>query len=208
MLAHFIKGLMMGFYIAVPFGVVSIIYLKRTLKNGVASGIFSALGVTTGETFYGAVVIFGLYFISDFLLKWEDEMKLCGAFFLLSVGVKSFFSSPKINIKIAKTTGLVADYFSMLVLSILNPIAIVGFVTIFASFGARSLQTYGDSMIMLFGFAVASFSYCMTLIAVALLIKNKFNTRDAQLLYILNQISGVVIIIFTILIFSFSFLKG
>ena len=63
MLTHFVKGLMMGFYIALPFGVISIIYLKRTLKNGLASGIASALGVTTGETFYGAVVIFGLYFI-------------------------------------------------------------------------------------------------------------------------------------------------
>jgi len=49
MLTHFFKGVMMGFYIAIPFGVVSVIYLKRTLKNGLASGIASALGVATGE---------------------------------------------------------------------------------------------------------------------------------------------------------------
>ena len=75
MLTHFVKGLMMGFYIALPFGVISIIYLKRTLKNGLASGIASALGVTTGETFYGAVVIFGLYLeiISNRMLYFKNQ---------------------------------------------------------------------------------------------------------------------------------------
>ena len=207
MLTHFFKGVMMGFYIAIPFGVVSVIYLKRTLKNGLASGIASALGVSTGEAFYGAVVIFGLYFVSDFLLAWESEMKLCGAFFLLFIGIKSFFSNPAKGVKIDKRKSLISDYFSMLVLSIFNPIAIVGFATIFASFGASSLQNYSDSAIMLLGFAIASFSYCLILIAVAVMIKNKFYVKDVQLLEVLNQVSGVVIIIFTILIFTFSFLK-
>ncbi len=195
---------MMGFYVAAPIGAVSIIYIRRSLSNGIVSGVVSALGVTTAETLYAAIVIYGLSFYSDFLLAWEDEMKLCGAFFLLAMGAKSLFLNSAKKIKISKTKDLIYDYFSMLFFGIFNPIAILGFVAIFASFGAKSLQNSYSSIVMLSGFALASFSFSLSLIAVSVFLKRRFYTRDAQLIYILNQISGVLIVIFAIAIFTFS----
>ncbi len=207
MLNYFIKGAVLGFYIAAPFGVISVLYIRRTLKNGALSGIISALGVTTAETFYASAAIYGLSFISNFLLAWKDEMKLCGAFFLLTIGVKSFFSNPKTKIKLAKKQSLFADYSSMFFLSILNPIAIVGFVAIFGSFGAGNFQSGWQALVMLLGFAAASFLYCLVLITIATILRVKFNTKDAEMVEVLNHMSGVIIILFTIAIFTFSFLK-
>ena len=193
----------MGFYVAAPIGAVCIIYIRRTLSNGLKSGIVSALGVTTAEALYAVVVIYGLSFFSDFLLTWEKEMKLCGAFFLLAMGAKSLLAAPPKKIKISKKKDLIYDYFSMLFFGIFNPIAILGFVAIFASFGARSLQDPHNSLVMLLGFVTASFSFCLTLIGASLFLKQRFDARDAQLISLFTQVSGVVIVLFAMAILLF-----
>ncbi len=206
MLEHFLQGMLMGFYIAAPIGAVSIIYIRRTLNNGISSGIISALGVTTAETIYATIVIFGLSFFSDFLLKWERELRLCGAFFLLFLGVKILFFNPIKKVSLfAKQKTLLYDYFTMLFLALFNPIALFGFVAIFVGFAARSLQDIYTSLTMLFGFSLASFSFCLSLIFSAHLLRNMFLNDDLHLVFILNQLSGVMIILFAIAIFTFSF---
>jgi len=206
MLTHFLQGMLMGFYVAAPIGAVSIIYIRRALNNGLASGISSILGVTTAETIYAAATIYGLSFFSNFLLEWEREMKLCGAFFLLFIGAKSFFINPIKKQRILKKQSLVYDYFSTLLVGIINPIAIIAFVAIIASFGAKSLQSSTDSFAMLFGFALASTIFSLSLIAAALFLKNRFYSKDSQLIYALNQASGALIVMFALAIFTFSFL--
>ena len=198
----------MGFYVAAPLGAISILYIRRTLQRGKMSGFFSALGVNTSETIYASAAIYGLSFISDFLLTWKDQLKICCALFLLFIGIKSFFINPDKKPKLGKKQSLAADYFSMLFLSFLNPIAIVGFVVIFATFDAGSFKNNYEAAAMLAGFATASFSYCLCLIGIASFLGEKFKTDDRELIKILNQMSGIVIILFTIAIFTFSILQG
>ncbi len=205
MLDHFIQGLMMGFYVAAPLGAVSIIYIRRALNNGLSSGVVSAFGVATAETIYATIAIFGLSFFADFLLKWEREMRLCGAFFLLFLGTKSLFLNPVKKVKISTGKSLVYDYFTILLLGLFNPIAILGFIAIFASFAAQSLQDFYSSLLMLFGFFVASLTFCLALISSAFFLKNRLATTDMRLIYILNQASGILIILFAMAIFTFSF---
>lgn len=205
---YFMRGAVMGFYIAVPIGAISILYIKRTLQNGKSSGIASSLGVTTAETIYAAAAIYGLSFISDFLMKWHLPLQIAGGLFLLFVGIKSVFSEPPHNVHLNKTNSLVVDYLSMVFLTLLNPLGIVGFIAVFAGIGAQNFS--GDSLenfVMLCGFSLASFSYCMFLISVSLFVRSKFDTKDRELMKILNKISGLVLILFTISILIFSFSK-
>jgi threonine/homoserine/homoserine lactone efflux protein len=205
MIDHFIQGMMMGFYVAAPVGAVSIIYIKRSLNNGFSSGFVSALGVATAETIYAAIVIFDLSLFADFLLKWEKEMRLCGAFFLLFLGAKSLFVNPIKKVTISTRKSLIYDYFTILLLGLFNPIAIFGFIAIFASFAAQSLQDFYSSIFMLLGFSLASLTFCLFLIFSAFFLKNRFLTTDMRLIYILNQGSGILIILFAMAIFTFSF---
>lgn len=197
--------MVLGFYIAAPLGAISIIYIKRTLKNGKLSGIVSALGVTTAETFYASAAIYGLSFITNFLTIWKNQLKLFGCLFLLYIGIKSFFVDPIRKTEASKRRNLLNDYLSMLFLSILNPIAIVGFVAIFASFGAGTINSLSQAFLMLLGFTSASFLYCLFLILIADALSSRFQVKDKSLIEILNKVSGAIIILFTIAIYFFSF---
>ncbi len=209
MFEYFIKGVVLGFYIAAPIGVISILYIRRSLQKGKLSGIVSAAGVTTAETFYAIVAIYGLSFISDFLIQWKFWLQLCGGIFMLVIGIKSIANPTKSMVKVNNKYDLVFDYFSIAFLSLLNPLAIIGFIVVFASIGAGdfNLEAY-QSLTMVLGFACASFCYCLALILIASLVRKRFKTNDADLIKMLNQMSGVIIVLFTIAILSVALLKN
>lgn len=204
-LQTFLKGASLAFYIVVPIGALSVLYIKRTLQKGFASGFFSSLGVTTGECIYAIAAIYGISFISDFLLKWKIYLQFFGVLLMIHIGIKAIRSKAQfkeINKK-SFSESLFADYLSMLILTIFNPLTIFGFIAVFASFGAHDFQSnFSNQFSMLLGFFSMSFFYCMLLILIASKMKHKLNSNvsgDFQLIGFLNKTSGVVVIIFTLL---------
>ncbi len=204
--SYFIKGWAFGLYLALPFGAVSLIYITKTLKFGKLLGIVSALGVTTAEAIYGAIAIFGISQISDLIISWKSYLKICGAILLLLIGLRSIFNKTKIDkITINNNSTLFKEYCSMLVIGILNPMAIVGFIALLSSFGIQEQFELIPSIVMLIGFTTASFSYCVFLIFLALFLRSKFDFSDKELFDVLSKISGIVIIFFTLAILAYSF---
>jgi len=65
----FLKGVVIGFSMAVPVGPIGILCIRRTLTGGRLSGFVSGLGVATADAVYGCIAGFGLTFISDFLVS-------------------------------------------------------------------------------------------------------------------------------------------
>lgn len=209
-LQTFLKGASLAFYIVVPIGALSILYIKRTLQKGFLSGFFSSLGVTIGECIYAFAAIYGIGFVSDFLLEWKIYLQFFGVLMMIHIGVKAIRSNPqykKIN-RNAFSQSLCADFFSMLILTIFNPLTIFGFIAVFTSFGAHDFQqNFSNQFSMLFGFFSMSFCYCMLLIFIASKMKRRFTSDvsgDVELIKFLNKTSGVVIIIFTLLSFTIS----
>ncbi len=196
----FLKGLLTGFYIALPVGAVCMIYLQRFLFKGKWSGVISALGVALGEFSYAVITIYGFIKIYDFIVEWNKWLKLFGVMFLLYFGVRIFYSKPSKKVNYGKDLGLISDFFSMYFLSLINPIAIAGFIAVFVNFMPEQLS-WQNSGLMLFGFFCGSFGYCLMMLAIAGALKNKL---DDNLLQKINKVCGVLIIIFAILIFSFS----
>lgn len=195
----FIRGLFAGLCVAAPLGTISIIYISRTLRFGKLSGIVSAAGVTTVETLYAIIAIYGLTLISNYLIEWKIYIQMFWCIILLFVGVKTFFSSPEIQKETKKQKNLFFDYISMLGLALANPITIIGFVTVMSGLKFdHAAYNFYYSIAMIFGFAAGSFSYCMTMIYIALRLRSKL---DAAFMSILNQITGSIIILFTIFIF-------
>ncbi|OFW81401.1 MAG: hypothetical protein A2887_03770 [Alphaproteobacteria bacterium RIFCSPLOWO2_01_FULL_40_26] len=198
----FLKGIYLAFYIVVPIGAISVLYIRRTLRKGLLSGIVSSFAVTTAEGFYAYGAIYGISLISDFLLQYRIILQTCGTVFLVIIGIKTFMAKPLKKVDIGKKN-LAYDYFSMLFLTLANPMTIIGFVAVFAGFGAHN---YGYdplcSFFMLFGFIFLSISYCMFLVFFSNYLKSKFGVKDYDLFKMLNQVSGLVIIVFTLLSFS------
>lgn len=195
----------MGFAIALPIGAISVLYIKRTLEHGVSSGIVSAVGVSAAETLYAIVAIYGLSFVSNFLVKWQLYLQLVGGLFLFMVGLKCFFSKPILHVALTKKQSLIADGVSMFFLSLLNPLALIGFMAIFAGIGIGNFEgTFFQSLITVVGFATASFSYCIFLISIAGFLRSKFDTRDTDLMKVLSQMSGLMMMLLVVYIVSFS----
>ncbi len=98
-LTPLLKGLLIGLYIASPIGPISVLCIKRTLKDGKKFGLASACGVTSAEVFYASISLFGLTLISDFLLAQKFFLQLFGGIFLLYLGAVTFFSHPQNRVR-------------------------------------------------------------------------------------------------------------
>jgi threonine/homoserine/homoserine lactone efflux protein len=146
MIYFFIKGLLFGCYSAAIPGPIGMICIKRTLENSKSSGIASAFGVVTAETFYACITIYGLTFIStqfyienaNFLFLWKSCLQILGSLFLLHLGYTTFFSRPDTKIDLGKKQNLLSDYISITFLTLIHPMLVINFVIIFASFGFNS----------------------------------------------------------------------
>ncbi len=208
MIYFFIKGLLFGCYSASIPGPIGLICIKRTLKDSKLSGIASAFGVVTAETFYAAIVIYGLTYISEqfhihdfnFLFLWKSFLQLLGSLFLLYLGYTTFFSVPDEKTNLEKNHSLFYDYISITLLTIIHPMLVINFVIIFASFGLSDPDiNFYNATIMLLGFTIGSASYYLTLVGVVSALNAKFNTR---LIKIINQVCGGIIITFAIFMLS------
>lgn len=136
LLAFFLKGIVVGAVIAVPVGPVGVLCVRRTIFEGRLAGLVSGLGAATADAIFGIVAGFGLTFIADWLLGYEDLLRVGGGCYLLYAGTAGFLAKP--DEKPHEETdpeGLVRDFASTFALCVVNPVTIVAFLGIFAALG-------------------------------------------------------------------------
>jgi threonine/homoserine/homoserine lactone efflux protein len=139
--AFFLKGLTIGAIIAMPFGAVGMLCLQRAITQGLRVGLLSGLGAAAADAFYGAVAAFGLTFVSDFLAAHAALLQRAGGVFLVAMGLRLAFSkaAPKpIAVPSQQYAGAFASIF---LLTLTNPMTMVGFLAIFAGFGLGQAET-------------------------------------------------------------------
>ena len=196
----FLKGLLIGFYIAAPIGPISLLCIKRTLNSGKKIGVASAFGVVSAEIFYACVAIYGLTLISDFLIGQKFYLQICGGIFLLYLGASTFVCKPQNKIKVEKKTTIAQSYLSIFFLTLANPMTIINFVAIFASFGLDEKKSnFTNASLSLAGFIFSSLLCYLILVTITSILRTKFNEKMMQ---IVNRISGIMIAGFAIFILS------
>ena len=94
MLAFLWKGVVVGLIIAVPAGPVGVLCIRRTIFNGRLAGFISGTGAATADAIFGIIAGFGLTFVSDLLLEYQEWLRIGGAGFLLYVGISAFTADP------------------------------------------------------------------------------------------------------------------
>lgn len=192
-----LKGLLLGFLIAAPVGPIGVLCIQRTLNKGRLSGFVSGLGAATADGFYGAVAAFGLVIISSFLIEQQFILRLVGGAFLLYIGIKSFYSKPQeIDASIKTNTSLVKDYLSTVLLTITNPMTIISFTAVFAGIGFLA-GNFSSALLLVIGVFLGSALWWLILSFGVEWIKSKIKNFSLD---IVNKISGVVIVIFAVLI--------
>jgi threonine/homoserine/homoserine lactone efflux protein len=91
----FLKGLIVGFSMAVPIGPVGIMCIRKTLTEGRSLGLINGLGGATADLLYAGIAALGLTFISDMITSQQFWMRLIGGGLLLFIGIKIFRTKHK-----------------------------------------------------------------------------------------------------------------
>lgn len=127
----FLKGLAIGFAMAMPVGPVGILCINRTLSHGMKSGLLSGLGAALGDAVLGGTAAAGLSSVTAFLLGIETELRFGGGIFLVVLGLWTWFKHNNMPAAAPRIHGAVVTTFLLVVT---NPITILAFLGFFASF--------------------------------------------------------------------------
>ena len=192
--AFLVQGLIIGFSVAAPIGVVGLLCINRTLMQGSLTGFVSGLGAATAHGIYGCIAGFGLTFISNFLIDEQFYIRLIGGIFLYYLGVKTFVRKPKYEKSTVNGQTLINSYLSSFFVAITNPLTILSFAAIFAGLGIASKTTNSSSAIVLvLGVFIGSASWWLILSGSIGLLRKKL---DLKVIRLLNRISGITILFF------------
>src|SRR3954462_7096255 len=153
MLAFLWKGVVVGLIIAVPAGPVGVLCIRRTIFNGRLAGFISGIGAATADAIFGIIAGFGLTFVSDLMLDYQEWLRLGGAGFLLAVGVRALIAGPRTRSHSQRDPETLLAYFaSTFALTLTNPITILAFLAIFAGIGfAGADATLAGAAILVLG---------------------------------------------------------
>ena len=111
LLVFLLKGIVVGIVIAVPVGPVGVMCVRRTIFEGKLAGFVSGLGAATADAVFGFIAAFGLTFVSDWLIGYQQWLRVVGGCYLLYVGGSALLAEPE-----AKSTrnrdaeGLLRDF--------------------------------------------------------------------------------------------------
>ena len=188
----FLKGIFVGFAMAIPIGPIGIMCIRKTLTEGRLRGLIIGLGAATADLLYGCVAAFGLTMISNTLVSQRIWIRLVGGALLLFLGIRTFRAQPaNPNIPII-SSGILRSYLTTVFLTLTNPLTIFAFIAVFAALGlGNGLSNFSASALVV-GVFIGSCLWFLLLSSGVTLFRKKL---DLVGLRWVNRIAGVLIII-------------
>jgi len=196
----FLRGLALGFSIAVPVGPIGLLCIRRSAARGFRSGLVSGLGAATADAVYGSVAAAGLTLVADFLTRQGRWLGLLGGAFLVYLGVRTFLSQPGEVGAVDKGGSAGGDYLSTFFLTLSNPLTIFSFAAVFSGLGAGARSQFRMSAFLLvLGVFLGSALWWLGLSAA---VSRLHGQMTARTLAWVNRISGAGITVFGLLMFG------
>jgi len=187
----FIKGLIIGFSLALPVGPIALLCIRRALARGLMAGIFSGLGAACADLVFGAIAGFGVSAVADFLVNHQVALRVIGGVFLCYLGIRIFRSIPKVREAGSEDSGLVRYFVSAFVLTLTNPLTLFAFAAIFATSGVGlASDGFFSVALLVLGVFTGSALWWFILSGVVSIFHRSISLRG---LVIVNRISGTLI---------------
>jgi threonine/homoserine/homoserine lactone efflux protein len=177
-----VRGIAMGFMIAVPVGPIGLLCIRRTLAHGWRAGFASGLGAATADTLYGFLAAAGL----TFLTTLQRPAAMLGGFLLLYMAWQTATSIPHQQATVRHHN----MYLSTLALTITNPITIVVFLGMFAGVsGVNALDTT-SAILLVIGVGLGSTIWWLMLAHITAHLGRDISANGMRWI---NRISGILI---------------
>jgi threonine/homoserine/homoserine lactone efflux protein len=191
-LIFFIKGLIIGFAMAVPIGPIGVLCIRKTLAEGHARGLIIGLGGAAADSLYGSIAAFGLTFVSDLISREQFWVRLIGGGILLFLGVRTFLAKARDQMLPFVKKGLLGSFVSVFILALTNPVTVFAFIAVFAAFGLGHQMTVISAYILVVGIFAGSLLWFLTLGFVATSFRKKLNRSGLRWV---NRVAGVLLIL-------------
>jgi threonine/homoserine/homoserine lactone efflux protein len=189
--SFFLKGLIIGFSLAVPVGPIALLCIRRTLARGRAAGIFSGFGAAAADMVYGLIAGFGVTVVSNFLITHEMVLRIIGGTVLCYLGVRIFRSIPQEKSETPDENSLWRYFATTFFLTLTNPVTLIAFAAIFAAAGVGAAA--GD-FVAVGALVLGVFSGSLTWWLILSGIVSIFHgTLSVTALRIVNRASGTII---------------
>lgn len=196
------KGVLIGLMFGVPIGAVGAMTVQRALDRGFGAGLLTGLGSSVADCLYACVGVFGLTFISDFLLKYRTLISIAGGVFVLIIGIGGLIGKPAENAPQRSADGA-KMFLSSFVVGITNPAAILTFLFAFTYFGIAEISGALNGILLILGVFIGTYIWWCALSGAVCFIKVKTGNRG---LPYINKLFGVILILFAAMIFVKTFL--
>lgn len=190
-LAFFIKGLILGFIICVPFGPIGLLCVRRTLLDGKVAGVAAVLGASVVDAIYCAIAGLGVSYISNFLSNERTVLRLAGGLVLIAMGIKIFLTHPSEKTPEATGHGLLASFGSSFFLMLTNPLAVLVFTATFSALGIGGWQdAYISTAMLVIGVFLGSALWAPIFVAGVNLFSPQLTPSQLRLA---NRTAGVIL---------------
>ena len=199
-----IQCAIIGFSIALPVGPVAVLCIRRTLGAGPLGGLATGIGATVADTIFGAIAVFGITFVADFINRNEFIVQLIGAALLIAMGVYyAGHRPPSIGDPVAtdrehKSATIVRFLVSSFFITLFNPLTLGAFAAVFAASGVGSQITDNPTAILaIAGVALGAAGWWLLLTVLAQALRRYVSQSSLQWL---NWITGGLLLVLGCLI--------
>ncbi|MEB3323484.1 MAG: LysE family transporter [Synechococcaceae cyanobacterium] len=139
-----LKGIAIGFLLAVPVGPIGVLCIRRTLAEGRRSALSTMLGAASADMIYGAVAAFGVTLISSFITEYFEAIRVIGGVILLYLGYRTYRAHiseepPKLTMN-----HHAGNFISTMLLTLTNPLTLFAFAAVFA--GVNTVEETGRTL--------------------------------------------------------------
>mgnify|MGYP002693253017 CR=1 FL=1 len=173
--SFFLKGLMVALVFGVPAGTIGALTIQHTLQRGFKAGVITGLGSTVADIFYACVGICGISFVSDFVAKYQQFIRVLGGMFIILIGV-SIFRKDEISNGATENVHTLSRYFVISFgIAIMNPATVLSFMVAFALVKIPATATIIQECETVCGIICGSLLWWIVLSGVVCLFRRKLN---------------------------------
>lgn len=134
-LLDFLKAFLVGFIFSTPITPTGILCLRRSIHYGPLIGFFSGLGSATADFFISIIAFWGLSYIMDIIVYYNNPIRIASSLFLMGIGLYLLTHSSKKSPGSKGPKTVARSYFSIFFLTLSNPVTIPFFAAIFTGLG-------------------------------------------------------------------------
>jgi len=197
-----LKGLLIGLALAAPLGPIGILCINRTLAEGPRIGFLCGLGAAVADTLYALAGTVTLSAIAQWIIDDRTMLRVIGGVYLVYLGARTFMRPIIVlptpgRLPARLPPGAHTAFMSTFLLTLANPVTLLGYAAIFAGVGAtpagmlNGLDSAAAALVA--GVFLGSALWWLALSSLSGPLRRYLG---AQTLTVINRLSGTVLTAF------------